>query len=173
MVVWGTAVELLSRRIIMDIQIVNGNLEYLEACKEALLISELGRKYFSNTTNAERAIIEGFERNNIYVALYLGECIGFMYYIPGGAFHSFPYLHIIAIKEAYRSKGIGKQMLDFLEKELFKISDKLFLVTSDFNTDAIRFYKKNGYKQVGMIPNLYRKGITEYLFMKEKETIIE
>ena len=157
----------------MDIQIINGNLEYLEDCKEALLISELGKKYFSNTENAQRAIVEGFERKNIYVALHLGECIGFMYYIPSGAFHSFPYLHIIAVKDAYRSKGIGKQMLDFLEKELFKNSDKLFLVTADFNPGAIRFYKKNGYKQVGMIPNLYRKGITEYLFMKEKEITFE
>ena len=28
------------------------------------------------------------------------------------------------------------------------------------------FYEKQGYKQVGTIPNLYRKGINEYLMMK-------
>jgi ribosomal protein S18 acetylase RimI-like enzyme len=153
----------------VEVQIIKGNLEYLEDCKEALLASELGGQYFSNAENAKRVIIEGFERNNIYVALAGGECVGFMYYIPNGAFHSFPYLHIIAIKEAHRSKSIGKQMLDFLEKTLFEIADKIFLVTADFNPGAIRFYKKNGYRQVGEIPNLYRMGIVEYLFMKDKE----
>ncbi|WP_313582485.1 GNAT family N-acetyltransferase [Lacrimispora sp.] len=29
-----------------------------------------------------------------------------------GAFHAFHYLHLIAIKEEYRGKGIGKKLLD-------------------------------------------------------------
>jgi len=154
----------------MVVQIIKGNIKYLEDCKEALLESELERHYFSNTEDAKRVIIEGFERGNIYIALHSGECMGFMYYMPNGAFHNFPYLHLFAVKAAYRSNGIGRQMLDFLEKMLFENNDKLFLVSSDPN--AIRFYKKNGYRQVGEIPNLYRNGIVEYIFMKEKEVAI-
>jgi ribosomal protein S18 acetylase RimI-like enzyme len=37
----------------------------------------------------------------------------------------------------------------------------------NFNPDEKRFYEKNGCRQVGEIPNLYRDGITEYLMLKE------
>ncbi len=43
---------------------------------------------------------------------------------------------------------------------------KRFLVVADDNPDAKRFYDRNGYQQVGIIPNLYRPGITEYLMAK-------
>ena len=95
------------------------------------------------------------------------ECVGFTYIIPKGAFHSFPYLHIIAVKEEYRNKGIGKALLDYSEKIAYEMADRFFLVVGDYNPDAKRFYERNGYQQVGGIPNLYRPGITEYLMVKD------
>ena len=86
--------------------------------------------------------------------------------IPKGAFHSFPYLHIIAIKEEYRGFGVGKALLDYSERIASEMADKLFLVVADNNPEAKRFYERNGYQQVGEIPNLYRPGITEYLMAK-------
>ena len=102
----------------------------------------------------------------MYVALIGEECVGFTYIIPKGAFHGFPYLHIIAIKEEYRDRGIGKALLDYSERIALEMADKLFLVVADYNPDAKRFYEKNGYQQVGEIPSLYRPGITEYLMAK-------
>ncbi|MGL5436684.1 MAG: GNAT family N-acetyltransferase [Lachnospiraceae bacterium] len=153
----------------MDIIIEKGNLEYLIDCEETLLNSELGRKYFSGEGSGKKAILEGLEQGNLYVALINCVCVGFMWYIPKGAFHSFPYLHIISVKEEYRCKGIGEKLMNFLEEIVFLNANKLFLVVADFNPDAKRFYEKNGYRQVGEIPSLYRKGIIEYLMMKEKE----
>ena len=95
------------------------------------------------------------------------ECVGFTYIIPKGAFHSFPYLHIIAVKEEYRNKGIGKPLLDYSEKIAYEMADRFFLVVGDYNPDAKRFYERNGYQQVGGIPNLYRPGVTEYLMAKD------
>ena len=80
------------------------------------------------------------------------ECVGFTYIIPKSAFHSFPYLHIIAVKEEYRNKGIGKALLDYSEKIAYEMADKFFLVVADYNPDAKRFYERNGYQQVGEIP---------------------
>jgi len=153
----------------MDIRIKKGSLEYLNDCEEALLNSELGKRYFDGAGSGKKAIIEGLEHGNLYIALDSDVCVGFMWYIPKGAFHSFSYLHIISIKEAYRCKGIGKKMIDFLEEIVFENTDKIFLVVADFNPDAKHFYEKIGYRQIGEIPNLYRKGITEYLMMKEKQ----
>lgn len=152
----------------MDICFKKGTLEYLNDCEEALINSELGRRYFTNEGSGKKAILEGLEQGTLYTALLNDICVGFLFYLPKGAFHSFPLLHLIAVKEEYRNKGIGKKLLDFLEETVFINSSKIFFVVADFNPDAKRFYEKNGYLQVGEIPNLYRKGITEYLMMKEK-----
>ena len=149
------------------ITFAKGNEQHLKDCKDALCRSALGEKYFSSPGSAENVILEGIRRGNLYAALIGEECIGFSYIIPGGAFHSFPYLHIIAIKEKYRDKGIGKALLDYSESIAFETADKFFLVVADFNPDAKRFYERNGYRQVGRIPGLYRSGISEYLMVKE------
>jgi ribosomal protein S18 acetylase RimI-like enzyme len=47
------------------------------------------------------------------------------------------------------------------------MADKVFLVVADYNPDAKRFYERNGYQQVGKIPDLYRPGVTEYLMVKD------
>ena len=149
------------------ISFAEGNEQHLKDCMDALCRSALGEKYFSSPGSAENAILEGIHQGNLYVALIGEECVGFTYIIPKGAFHSFPYLHIIAVKEDYRDRGIGKALLDFSESIASKMADKLFLVVADYNPDAKRFYERNGYQQVGEIPNLYRPGITEYLMAKD------
>ncbi|MGI5979248.1 MAG: GNAT family N-acetyltransferase [Oscillospiraceae bacterium] len=153
----------------MDIRIEKGSPEYINDCEEALLNSELGRMYFSREGSSRNAILEGLEQGTLYIALTDSDCAGFIYYLPKGAFHNFPYLHIISIKEEYRGKGIGKKLISFLEDLVFVDANKIFLVVADFNPDAKRLYEKIGYRQIGEIPSLYRKGITEYLMMKEKE----
>ena len=84
-----------------------------------------------------------------------------------GAFHSFPYQHIIAVKEEFRRLGIGKKLLAFFEEMVFMDHSKVFLVVADFNPEAKRLYESLGYQQVGAIPGLYKEGVTEYLMMKE------
>ncbi len=148
------------------ISFAEGNEQHLKDCKDALCRSALGEKYFSSPGSAENAILEGIRQGNLYVALIGEECVGFTYIIPRGAFHGFPYLHIIAVKEEYRDRGIGKALLDHSERIALEMADKLFLVVADYNPDAKRLYERIGYQQVGEIPNLYRPGITEYLMVK-------
>ena len=154
------------REKMQTISFAEGNEQHLKDCMDALCRSALGEKYYSSPGSAENAILEGIHQGNLYLALIGEECVGFTYIIPKGAFHSFPYLHIIAVKEDYRDRGIGKALLDFSESIASKMADKLFLVVADYNPDAKRFYERNGYRQVGEIPNLYRPGITEYLMTK-------
>ena len=154
------------REKMQTISFAEGNEQHLKDCMDALCRSVLGEKYFSSPGSAENAILEGIHQGNLYVALIGEECVGFTYIIPKGAFHSFSYLHLIAVKEEYRDMGIGKALLDYSERTAFEMADRLFLVVADYNSDAKRFYERNGYRQVGEIPNLYRPGITEYLMTK-------
>jgi ribosomal protein S18 acetylase RimI-like enzyme len=150
----------------MNIRIEKGGMKYLKDCEEALKISELGKHYFEREDSARNAVLEAIDSGNMYVALENEQCIGFLYYLPKGAFHSFPYLHLLVIKQEHRSKGVGKILMGFLEELVFKTRDKIFLVVADFNPRAKLFYEKLGYKQIGTIPSLYREGIDEYLMMK-------
>jgi ribosomal protein S18 acetylase RimI-like enzyme len=151
------------------ITITEAQLRHLEDCKTALLKSKLGQVYFPSEEKALATLTEGISKGEIFVAVDEDEgreCLGFIWFILKGAFHSFPYLHIIAVKEAFRGIGIGRKLLSFFEETVFTDSSKVFLVVADFNPEARRLYERLGYRQVGAIPGLYKDGVTEYLMMK-------
>ncbi len=146
------------------IEIITGNEEHVDSCEQMLQNSELGRRYFSAPGSGRKQIIEGMESGNLLVAIDCGEVVGFMYVLPHGSFHAFPYLHLFAVKESRRGEGIGAQMLEYLERAY--AGTQLFLVCADFNPGARRFYARHGFQEVGALPGLYRDGITEYLMSK-------
>jgi ribosomal protein S18 acetylase RimI-like enzyme len=154
----------------MEISIVKGSMDYINDCEDILLNSELGIRYFSKKGSARKTLEDGFNKYEIYVALDVNHnCKGFLWFILEGAFHSFPYLHIIVVREENRRLGIGKKLLKFFEDICFIDYTKLFLVVADFNSEAKTLYERIGYIEIGVIPNLYREGITEYLMMKLRE----
>ncbi len=154
----------------MDITVIKGSINYINECEDALLNSELGKRYFSEKGSARKSLEEGFSKSEIYVAIdNNNNCKGFVWVILNGIFHSFPYIHIIAVKSENRGQGIGKLLLRFVEDVYYKKYSKLFLVVAEFNPDAKRLYERMGYSEIGDIPNLYRNGITECLMMKAKK----
>jgi ribosomal protein S18 acetylase RimI-like enzyme len=154
----------------MDITVVKGSIGCINDCEDALVNSELGKRYFSEKGSARKSLEEGFSKGEIYVAIdNENNCKGFVWVILNGIFHSFPYIHIIAVKSETRGQGIGKILLKFVEDVYYKNYSKLFLVVADFNADAKKLYERIGYSTIGDIPNLYRNGITECLMMKSKE----
>ena len=154
----------------MDIKVIKGSIYYINDCEDALVNSELGERYFSDKGSARKSLEEGFCRDEIYVALDKdNHCKGFVWVILNGIFHSFPYIHIIAVNIENRGQGIGKKLMKFVEEIYYKSYSKLFLVVADFNPDAKRLYESIGYIEIGDIPDLYRNGITECLMMKARE----
>jgi ribosomal protein S18 acetylase RimI-like enzyme len=145
----------------MKITITQARKEHLADCKVALLNSKLGREYFVTEERVSSALMQGFTKEEIFVALdEKAECLGFIWFVLEGAFHIFPYLHIIAVKEDFRGMGIGKKLLSFFEETVFIDNSKVFLVVADFNPDAKRLYENLGYQQVGTLPGLYKEGVS-------------
>lgn len=95
----------------MDVQFKKGTVEYLDDCVKAIENSTLSTYYFQSEESRRKAVMEGVDRGTLYVALCDGECAGFAYFIQEGAFHAYPYLHLIAVREEYRGKGIGRELL--------------------------------------------------------------
>jgi ribosomal protein S18 acetylase RimI-like enzyme len=75
----------------------------------------------------------------------------------------------LAIKRNLRGKGIGKRLLSFFEDRGFEKASTLFLLVSDFNNEAKKFYQDLGYQEVGLIPDLAREGVVERIMMKSKK----
>jgi ribosomal protein S18 acetylase RimI-like enzyme len=154
----------------MEITVVKGSNSHINECEDALVHSELGKRYFTKKGSARKALEEGFSKEEIYVALDTNNCCkGFVWVIKNGIFHAFPYIHIIAVKSENRGQGIGKRLLEAVEQVYFADYSKLFLLVADFNQDAKRLYERIGFSAIGEIPDLYRNGITECLMMKSKE----
>ncbi len=151
----------------MNIKLVDGNESLMSECVDSLMDSELGKHYFSNKEKSVRAIQEFVDAGNFLVGLDDSAALkGFICYLPCGAFHAFPYIHLFVVARNERKQGVGKRMMQLFEQEMFKKNDKLFLVVADFNCVAYDFYKSIGYECVGQIPSLYVNGTNERLMMK-------
>lgn len=158
-------------KIKMNIHIKAADMKYIDSCLEILQKSDLGKAYFSDYRKAADMLTYAVGQKNVYVALNENrKCMGFIYYMTNGVFGSYPYLHIIAVKEEYRSCGIGKQLIKYFEDNASDSSStKYFLTVDDFNPRAKKLYENLGYKCVGELPDFYKKGINCYLMMKRRK----
>jgi ribosomal protein S18 acetylase RimI-like enzyme len=76
------------------------------------------------------------------------------------------YIVGLAVKEAFRGKGIGTRLLAFAEAQTFRQFPNVFLCVSTFNIDAQRFYERQGYHRIGVIENFAIEGEGEILLRK-------
>ncbi|MBQ8790066.1 MAG: GNAT family N-acetyltransferase [Ruminiclostridium sp.] len=148
-----------------QITIIDGENRYITDCTEILQNSELGNAYFSDEQKAKAMLQYALEKKELYIALNeQGECVGFIYCMQNGVFGSYPYLHIISVKEDCRGNGIGSLLMSYFEEKY--PSDKYFLTVDDFNINAKKLYERLGYQCVGQLPDFYKKGVDCYLMMK-------
>ena len=154
--------------MIVNIQLADT--QHIVSCVEILQNSELGKAYFSDEKKTKDMLQHAVEKKELHIALNgQGECVGFIYYMTNGVFGSYPYLHIVAVKEEYRGCGIGRQLMKYFENHASDSpSAKYFLTVDDFNPRAKKLYENLGYQCVGELPDFYKKGIDCYLMMKRR-----
>lgn len=87
-----------------------------------------------------------------------------------------PYIEFVFIKEDKRGRGVGKELLNFLENYLIK-HEYSFLFSSSEEQDvkAIEWHKKNGFQEMGKLNdlNLPHDKIAEVFFSKKISDIGE
>lgn len=91
---------------------------------------------------------------------------GFVWCVERGAFDRSGYIRILAVEGQRRGQGIGGVLLRHAEAYLSQTAPDVFLLVSDFNRDAQRFYERNGYAQIGAIPGYLSPGVAELLYHK-------
>jgi ribosomal protein S18 acetylase RimI-like enzyme len=103
--------------------------------------------------------------NQVYIAQSNGNPCGLLILQDRGVAGS-PYIKSVAIAPNYRSKGIGKLLLDFAENKYRPTSKHIFLCVSSFNHQAQKFYHTNGYDTVGEFKDYIEDGYSEILMHK-------
>ena len=76
------------------------------------------------------------------------------------------YLELLGVAGWARGKGMGTQLLRHIESLVFARTKNLFACVSDFNKGARDFYKKQGYQEIGPMPNFLIPGTAEILLRK-------
>ena len=87
---------------------------------------------------------------------------------PKGAFGSSPYLKLIAVDSSIRSTGVGSALLAEFEKRTSGTGRPWLLLVSDFNTRAIAFYERHGYKEAGRLLDFAVQGVAEIIMIKPR-----
>ncbi len=139
---------------------------------EMLFDSELGRRYYPTMNSLLKKMEQSFDQDCIAVLQSGSETAGLIWYRREGAFHTYPYLHMICVRPEWQRRGLGRMLLEYMENDVLqydsrKFRTKIFLTAGTWNKAALRFYEQAGYHAVCTIPGLYRKKIDETLMMKE------
>ncbi|MDH4305475.1 MAG: GNAT family N-acetyltransferase [Nitrospira sp.] len=76
------------------------------------------------------------------------------------------YLELLGVAVWARQKGVGGQLLKHIEDLVFQRTKNLFACVSDFNEPARAFYNRQGYQEIGPMPNFLIPGSAEILLRK-------
>ena len=95
-----------------------------------------------------------------------GTLRGLAWFLPAGTLALGGYLRLIAVVPGAEGQGTGRALLRAFEAETARRSGHAFLLVSDFNEGAIRFYEREGYARVGPLPGLVLPDVAELLYWK-------
>lgn len=130
----------------------------------------LWQRYHLTIERARQNFEKAFERNEVLLVADIGTdnigC-GFAWCLPQGGFGRSMYLRLIGVRQDRARAGIGAALLKGAEEAALKVGHELFLLVSDFNLDAQRFYQRQGYTQIGAIPGYVLPDVTELLYWKQ------
>jgi [ribosomal protein S18]-alanine N-acetyltransferase len=99
-----------------------------------------------------------------FLARVAGEPAGFLMISMQGAFVG--YVQLLGVAPAFRGRGVGKALVEYAERRIFRETPNVFICVSDFNREAQDFYAKMGYQKVGELADFIIAGHAEILLRK-------
>jgi ribosomal protein S18 acetylase RimI-like enzyme len=151
----------------MDLEIRLIRVEDIPACLEIVPREEPWLTLGEAPGTMSAYFLERIQKGEGYLALLAGEAVGFVTvkddFLHGG------YIRRIAVRQGYRGKSIGRQMMQFIEEQVFSHYSNIFVCVSSNNPQARKFYRNLGYRQAGILPNLIQPGEVEFLLRKVRK----
>ena len=138
----------------------------------------LWQRYQLTESRAERTLQAGLQAGDLLLVIdgmrddgLSDSACGLVWVIRRGAFGRSPYLRLLGVKDGHAGQGLGAALLAHAERIVYEDADHLFLLVSDFNTSAQRFYQRQGYCQVGALPGYVLPDVAELLYWKPLEPL--
>ncbi len=75
-------------------------------------------------------------------------------------------LELIAILPPYQRRGLGREVMKWLERESQGTYRNIWVLVSDFNQKARAFYRHLGYRETTRLEDLVKPGYDEFLLRK-------
>ena len=100
----------------------------------------------------------------VYVAVMEGEIVAFAILNMNGAFVG--YIQSVCTAPHWRGKGIGSQLMAYVEERIFSDVPNAFICVSSFNEGARRLYERLGYEVIGELKDFIIAGYSEILMRK-------
>lgn len=141
----------------------------LEPLARALAPLSLFTAYGLDAPKLHARFAQALERGEgLWVAEQEGTAAGVCWFLRRGAFGTGAYLRTLAVAEPLQGSGTGSGLLAAYEAQSEEPPGGWFLLASDFNTGAHRFYQRHGYREVGQLPGFAAPGVTERIFWKPR-----
>jgi GNAT superfamily N-acetyltransferase len=137
------------------------------AIAPGLAALQLMVRYGRSAASLERALAAALAPGDrLLVADDGGTPRGLAWFLAQGTLAMGGYLRLIAVLPGGEGKGTGVALLRAFEAETARASAHAFLLVSDFNEGAQRFYEREGYARVGALPGLVLPDVAEVLYWK-------
>lgn len=131
-----------------------------------MLETPLWQRYGVTADSSAARFEAGLAQGDLLLAADTDEpACGFVWVLPRGAFGRWPYIRLIGVKSSQQGKGIGEALMREVESRID--ATDLFLLVSDFNLSAQRFYQRLGFEQIGLITGFVQPDIDEVIMRKK------
>ncbi|MBI5029846.1 MAG: GNAT family N-acetyltransferase [Chloroflexi bacterium] len=128
----------------------------------------LWQRYGVTEESMSKRLRDGIaEGAKIFVAERADDVVGFIWLVERGAFSRSGYVQLIGVRPGERGHGVGRALMAFAEQNVFAQHCDLFLLVSDFNIDAQRFYQRLGYRESGKLEDYVVQGVNELIYWKQ------
>jgi ribosomal protein S18 acetylase RimI-like enzyme len=77
-----------------------------------------------------------------------------------------PFIELLACFDPFRGRGLGRKLVEWVERGAFPGSSNLWVTVSSFNVGARGFYRRMGFQEVTELKDLVRPGCDEILLRK-------
>jgi ribosomal protein S18 acetylase RimI-like enzyme len=143
----------------------------IDSAVEAICDLPLLKRYGRTADQLRSGFSEAIENplTDVLVALTADgpeRCAGVAWFATGGTFLLGGYLKLLAVAESYQRKGVGRALLREVERRVADRSSRFFILVSDFNDGAARFYETLGYTHAGTLAGLVLPDVDERIFWK-------
>jgi ribosomal protein S18 acetylase RimI-like enzyme len=105
-------------------------------------------------------------QDTIYVAELNHQLAGFVTLRTDGVGNIGAYIRMLAVISAFRGRGIGARLIEYVSQIAAQNIPNLFLICSFDNIRAQSFYERNGFERVGIIKDLAVSNHDEIFYRK-------